>query len=202
MDALDLLEEQHREIGALLEQLGENPSRAAGAELLARVAPLIDGHTRAERRFVYQRCAVRLQRDDERRFDEACARHVHARAAAAALTRAFRRGEPVTARLAKLREVFLAHEHDDEAWIFQRAKACLTDEQLDALGNQITRAQTELTLLATLRATALGRKTRSDAEPSSGRDERGVARRRARAPARFKRAPARRRPRRTAQSTR
>jgi hypothetical protein len=141
MDALDLLEQQHRDIRAMLDRIATDPSPTERAAIVAQVALLIDVHTRAEARFVYVPCAPMLRRDDRSRFHEACERHALTRAAAASLARTRPSSASFAPRLKQLREVFVAHELEDECWIFQRAKASMTDEQLDAIGEQIAQDQ-------------------------------------------------------------
>ena len=59
MDAVDLLESQHREVEALFEQLREAESARERGELFAELADQLAAHTRSRRRSSIQRSATR-----------------------------------------------------------------------------------------------------------------------------------------------
>ena len=136
MDALDLLEQQHRDVGDLLERIAQAPGRRERSLLVARVARTIDAHTRSEERHLYPACTARMTRDPTLVH---CARERLGLARFAAETLAH---TPVTdarfaPRLAQLTDLFARHVCEEERHVFPRAKSHLTDEQLELIGSAL-----------------------------------------------------------------
>ncbi|UQA56021.1 hemerythrin domain-containing protein [Polyangium aurulentum] len=135
MDALDLLEQQHRDVRDRLERL------AAAPDLVGRQAELIDAlraveaHVRAEETYLYAKYSARLS--DESRIESALAEHAFIRAAARELASAHADGPLFAARLQVLSDRFARHAEDEEDWVFPKLKRSLTDEELDVIGSDL-----------------------------------------------------------------
>jgi len=146
MDALDVLEQQHQDVSELLGRIASEPSPGSRTAMVARLVRLIDAHSRCEERLFYPLLAERLGKSSERcRLDEERyyrAREEHAMARYTAHNLLHTRATDVRfeARLVLVRRAFLEHAADEEDWLFQKAKRELTDEQLDAIGDELVKA--------------------------------------------------------------
>jgi hypothetical protein len=139
MDALDLLEQQHRDVSDLLNRIAVERSAGRRGFLVAHLVRLIDAHARVEERVFYPACAEQLRGGHERLYD-GCEEHALTRFAAAALLRTRATSVRFEARLRLVRHLFLRHAHEEEHSMFPKVKRDLTDEQLDVMGNDIDRA--------------------------------------------------------------
>jgi hemerythrin superfamily protein len=138
MDALDLLEQQHRDVANLIEDVAEETSPGQRTVLVARLVRAIEAHSRAEERCFYP--AFRARIGDGGRLYEVFEHHALLRFAAVTL-----RGTRATdlrfeARLEMVRELSLRHAEAEEDWAFPKAKRNLCDEELDQIGVEIARA--------------------------------------------------------------
>lgn len=160
MDALDLLEQQHRDVSDLLNRIAVERSAGRRGFMVAQLVRLIDAHARVEERVFYPACVEQLRGSHERLYD-ACEEHALTRVAAATLLRTRATAVRFEARLRLVRHLFLRHAHEEERWMFPRVKRDLTDEQLDVMGNNIDRAfRLLLSLEQTFQSTKLSRVSR------------------------------------------
>jgi hypothetical protein len=170
MDALDLLEQQHRDVSALLSRLAEaSPVGAGSEEAFYAALRAVDAHVRVEEAYVYIACASRLGDDADVRE----AREEHKKILdAARVALAMPRSVPqFAAMIAALRERFERHAEMQEDVVFPKLKRSLTDEELDVLGEEIERSY-NLLLAASddVRAPNVRRSEKSSrAEPRGGR---------------------------------
>lgn len=143
MDALVLLEQQHADVGVLIDRIAAEPSPGRRTAMVARLSRLIDAHVQIEEAYLYPMCAARMSggRDP---LHEACEQHALTRFAADNLLRTRATDVRFGVRLKLVRDLFDRHAFDEEDWMFQKAKRELTDEQLDALGGDLTRAYDRL----------------------------------------------------------
>lgn len=143
MDALVLLEQQHADVGALIDRIASEPSPGRRTALVARLSRMIDAHVRIEETYLYPVCADRM-RGDRDPLHEAREKHALIRFAADNLLRTRATDVRFGVRLRLVRDLFDRHASDEEDWMFQKAKRQLTDEQLDALGADLERAYDRL----------------------------------------------------------
>lgn len=163
MDALDLLEEHHREVLALLDGVAAEARPAARAKLTAALVRHVEVHLSAEARHLYAVCAEKLVgREHQPPLRDAWETHALVRFAADHLLQTRATDVRFPSRLKLLRCTFEDHVHVEETSVFQRAKTEFTDEQLDAIGERIARSCE----LARADATARG------ARPGQGRRRR------------------------------
>lgn len=139
MDALDLLEQQHLEVRALMDRIAAEASPGRRTSMVAQLSRMIDAHVRIEETYLYPVCAERMN-GDRRSLHEAYEKHGLARFAADNLLRTRATDVRFEARLKLLQEVFTDHADEEEGVLFPKAKRGLTDEQLDAIGCDLERA--------------------------------------------------------------
>lgn len=138
MDALDLLEQQHRDVRELLERLVLEPSDTRTRESIDRLVRLVEAHVRIEEAYVYIACASKLRNEP---------RAVHASEERAGILSALgvlRTTSPSDphfgAQVATLIERFVHHADVEEDAVFPKLKRTLTDEALDVLGDALDHA--------------------------------------------------------------
>src|SRR5262245_47408209 len=69
MDALDLLEEQHRDLGELFAQVAAAESAGRGTGLVAQLVRAIEAHSRVEETVFYAAFAARIDADEARLWE-------------------------------------------------------------------------------------------------------------------------------------
>lgn len=138
MDALDLLEQQHRDLRDLLERFACAPNEGCTNEAVTNVARAIEAHVRTEEAYVYIACASKLRGVERAVVAE------EERASILAALCTFRATPPsdphFTVHLKTLRECFTRHVDVEEDAVFPKLKRTLTDESLDVLGEALARA--------------------------------------------------------------
>lgn len=141
MDALDLLEEHHREVLALLDGVAAEARLGRRARLTVELVRQIDVHLSAESRHLYAVCAEKMAGREPPPLRDAWEAHALVRFAAESLARTRVTDVRFPSRLKLLQRMFFEHALAEEADVFQRAKTELSDEQLDAIGERIVRSR-------------------------------------------------------------
>ncbi len=141
MDALDLLEQQHLEVSALMARIAAEPSpaRLRTAMVAMRLSRMIDAHARIEETYLYPRCVpsgwpATGSRSTTRTRSTACALRGGQPAAHARDRCALRGAPPAPAGH------FRPPRRRGGDILFPKAKRGLTDEQLDVIGSDLERA--------------------------------------------------------------
>lgn len=142
MDALDLLEQQHRDVASLIDRISEATSPGERTALVAQVVRAIEAHSRVEERCFYP--AFRARIGDGGRLYEVFEHHALLRFAAVNLLRTRATDLRFMARLGMVRELSLRHAEAEEDWAFPKAKRNLCDEELDEIGVEVARAHDAL----------------------------------------------------------
>jgi len=135
MDALDLLEQQHRDLRDRLERLAAAPDLGGREAELLDALRAVEAHVRTEETYLYAVHAARMS--DEGKLQSALAEHAFIRAAARELASAHDDGPLFAARLAVLADRFAAHADEEEDWALPKLKRAMTDEELETLGNDL-----------------------------------------------------------------
>lgn len=138
MDALDLLEQQHRDVNGLIDRVATEPSAGRRSSLVADVVRAVEAHSRAEERAFYGTFSERIGGDDGRLY-EAFELHAVLRFAAANLLRTRATDVRFVARLKLVRQLFARHAAIEEDWMFPKAKRSFGDEELDRIGLDVER---------------------------------------------------------------
>lgn len=139
MDALDLLEQQHRDLADLF--AGLNAAEGAGRRtaLVAQLVRAVEAHSRVEEKVFYAAFGERISSEEPRLY-EAYEGHALLRFAAVNLLRTRATDVRFGARLKLVQDLFERHAHLEEDWMFPKAKRALHDEVLDRIGVEIERA--------------------------------------------------------------
>lgn len=170
MDALDLLEQQHRDIASLIDRLAEETSPGQRTALTARVVRAVEAHSRVEERCFYP--AFRARIGDGGRLYEVFEHHALLRFAAVNLHRTRATDLRFEARLEMLRELSLRHAEAEEDWAFPKAKRNLCDEDLDRIGVEVEHAHDVLMAHTRAPASAWDRSPRRGASAFAGSSRR------------------------------
>jgi hemerythrin superfamily protein len=139
MDALDLLEQQHRELDEIFALVVNAETAGRRTALVAQLVRALEAHSRVEETVFYAAFAARCG-GDEARLWEAFEHHALLRFAALNLLRTRATDVRFAARLKTLQVLFHKHAHTEEDWMFPKAKRALQDEALDRIGTEIERA--------------------------------------------------------------
>ena len=172
MDALDLLEQQHRDIASLIDHLAEETSPGQRTALVRRVVRAIEAHSRAEERCFYP--AFRARIGDGGRLYEVFEHHALLRFAAVNLLRTRATDLRFDARLEMVRELALRHAEAEEDWAFPKAKRNLLDEDLDQIGVEVAHAHDVLMASTGAPASTWDRSPRRGSSTFAGSSRRRV----------------------------
>ena len=157
MDALDLLEQQHRDVASLIDRIAEETRPGPRTALVEQVVRAIEAHSRVEERCFYP--AFRARIGDGGRLYEVFEHHALLRFAAVNLKATRATDERFRARLEMVRELALRHASAEEDWAFPKAKRNLCDEELDQIGVAVAGAH-DVLMAPTPRAPAWDRAPR------------------------------------------
>lgn len=173
MDALDLLEQQHRDVRQLLEnrpfEATESNSQQQRLEQLVRA---IEAHVHIEEAYVYIACASKLR--GEERASQASDVRTNLLLALHTLHGTTPSDPQFSVHLTALVEHFARHVDLEEDVVFPKLKRTLTDESLDVLGEAIAHAHARLLVedkpwLGLQRVRLARRTVRGEHEPAGRR---------------------------------
>ncbi len=138
MDALDLLEQQHRDVRELLGRLADQECVSGVDTTIEAVLRAVEAHVRIEEAYVYVACASKLR--VEVRAGQAMEQRLGIFSAARLLALTSPLDPQFRERIATLLERFERHVDTEEDTVFPKLKRSLTDEALDVLGSELERA--------------------------------------------------------------
>ena len=139
MDALDWLEQQHRDLAGLFAEVAAADRAGRRTARVAQLVRAIEAHSRVEETVFYAAFAAHVE-GDERRLYEAYEDHALLRFAAGSLLRTRATDVRFPARLKQVQQLFKRHAAVEEDWMFPRAKRALHDEVLDRIGVELSQA--------------------------------------------------------------
>jgi hypothetical protein len=139
MDALDWLEQQHRDVGELFAPIAAAEAAGRRTALVAQLGRAIEAHSRVEETVFYAAFAAHVDAEEARLW-EAYENHALLRFAALNLICTRATDVRFAARLKLVAHLFRRHAHVEEDWMFPRAKRALLDEALDRIGVELSRA--------------------------------------------------------------
>jgi hemerythrin superfamily protein len=139
MDALDLLEQQHRDLGELFNGVAAEAAPGRRTALVAQLVRAIEAHSRVEEGVFYAAVSAHVG-EEKARLYEAFEDHALLRFAAANLLRTRATDVRFAARLKLVHDLFHRHAAVEEDWLFPKAKRALHDEALERIGQEIERA--------------------------------------------------------------
>ncbi len=139
MDALDLLQQQHRDLGELFPRVSAETAPGRRTACVARLVRAVEAHSRVEESVFYAAVSAQIG-GAEARLYEAFEDHALLRFAAVNLLRTRATDLRFPARLKLVHTLFRRHAAVEEDWLFPKAKRALRDEALERIGQEIERA--------------------------------------------------------------
>lgn len=137
MDAIALLEQQHREVEALFKAIEKADAQSEKARLFQELAGKLVGHDGIERQIFYPACEEALGLTDD--LGEALVEHGVVEFSLYQADQAT--GKPdFDFKVKVLQEVLAHHIEEEESEFFPKAKKALGEEKLDSLGEEMLEA--------------------------------------------------------------
>ncbi|HTW85533.1 MAG TPA: hemerythrin domain-containing protein [Candidatus Sulfotelmatobacter sp.] len=143
MDVLTIIKQEHREVGALIDDAdGCDPGDQRLVELAREIEQKLSLHLAIEERLFYAQLRKRAE-EQEQQVDvfEAYTEHAVARALMEMLRSGRKPDEKFKAELQVLGESVKHHVEEEESKVFSVAKKLLDAEELDAIGASWERAK-------------------------------------------------------------
>lgn len=137
MNAIELLEQQHREVEGLFEAIEKADDPGEKTRLFQDLAGKLVGHDGIERQIFYPACEEALGLSDD--LGEALVEHGVVEFSLYQADQAT--GKPdFDFKLSVLQEILAHHIEEEESEFFPKAKKALGDEKLESLGEEMMEA--------------------------------------------------------------
>jgi hemerythrin superfamily protein len=141
MNAIDLLESQHRDVEDLFSEIEEEKNADTKTELFEQLADSLAMHAAIEEHHFYP--AVRAKRTEDILL-ESLEEHLGIKRILADLMKITASDETFDAKIKVLKEQVEHHVEEEEGELFPKVKKLLSADELDALAQEMTAEQTEL----------------------------------------------------------
>ena len=141
MNAVDLLESQHREVEDLFSEIEEAKDAKTKNQLFEQIADALAIHAAIEEHHFYP--AVKAKRTEDILL-EALEEHLGIKRVIADLLKIDASDETFDAKVKVLKEQVEHHVEEEESDLFPKVKKLLSAEELDALAQEMTAEQSEL----------------------------------------------------------
>lgn len=141
MDAIQLLEEQHREVEGLFEEIEQASDAEEKRELFEEIADQLTVHALIEERHFYP--AVKEKRTEDILL-EALEEHLSIKRLLADLLKLSPDDDQFDAKLKVLQEQVEHHVEEEEGDLFPKVRKILDKEMLEAVGQEMTATQEQL----------------------------------------------------------
>jgi len=141
LDAITLLQQDHREVEGLFEAYEKTHSDKKKGELARQICKTLTVHTQIEEEIFYP--AARKATGDDDLLDEATVEHASGKQLIAEIEGMGVGDELFDAKVKVLSEQIQHHVEEEEKELFPQTKK--TDLDLDALGKRLAARKTELT---------------------------------------------------------
>ena len=141
MDAIELLESQHREVEDLFSQIEDAKGAKEKEQLFEQIADALAMHAAIEEHHFYP--AVRAKKTKDILL-ESLEEHLGIKRVLADLMKVDASDETFDAKIKVLKEQVEHHVEEEESDLFPKANKLLSSEELDALAQEMTAEQTEL----------------------------------------------------------
>lgn len=141
MNAIDMLEEQHREVEDLFEQIEDAEGTAEKRELFAQLADNLAVHATIEERHFYP--AVKAK-DTEEILLESVEEHLAVKRLIADLLADDIDDDTFEAKVKVLKEQVEHHVEEEEDQLFPKVRKLFDEDALEAIGQEMTATQQEL----------------------------------------------------------
>ena len=141
MNAIDLLESQHREVAALFPKIEKASSAASKERLFEEIADKLAVHAAIEEHHFYP--AVKAKRTEDILL-EALEEHLGIKRVLADLLETDAEDESFDAKVTVLKEQVEHHVKEEESDLFPKVKKLLSADELETIGEAMTEEQDEL----------------------------------------------------------
>lgn len=137
MDAIKLLEEQHREVEELFELFEKAEKKEEKRVIVAKIADALAAHGTIEEKVFYPAAYKRGEEELTDMLREAVEEHLSVKRIIADLLAMTPEDENFEAKVKVLKEQIEHHVEEEESDLFPLAKKNLTKEQLDTMGAEM-----------------------------------------------------------------
>lgn len=141
MDAIQMLEEQHREVEDLFEEIEQAEASDEKQELFEEIADQLTVHAVIEERHFYP--AVKERRTEDILL-EALEEHLSIKRLLADLLKLSPEDDQFDAKISVLKEQVEHHVEEEEGDLFPKVRKILDKEMLDAIAQEMTATQEQL----------------------------------------------------------
>lgn len=141
MNAIELLESQHREVEDLFEEIEDTEDLEAKADLFEQLADKLAIHAAIEEHHFYP--AVKEKRTEDILL-ESLQEHLAVKRVLADLLENDVENETFDAQLTVLKETVSHHVEEEESDLFPKVRKILSKAQLEAVGQAMSAEQAEL----------------------------------------------------------
>ena len=141
MNAIELLESQHREVEDLFEEIEDSDDLEMKAELFEQLADKLAIHATIEEHHFYP--AVKEKRTEDILL-ESLQEHLAVKRVLADLLENSVEDETFDAQLTVLKETVSHHVEEEEGDLFPKVRKILSKDQLEAVGQAMSAEQSEL----------------------------------------------------------
>jgi hemerythrin-like domain-containing protein len=141
MNAIDMLEQDHRMVEELFRAIEETRDAGAREELFTELADALAVHSAIEENIFYPACK---SEDSEETLLEALEEHLQAKRLLADLLDMDPMDEVFMAKIKVLKEAIRHHVEEEEGEILPEARRLLGEDMLLALGNEMIVKRVEL----------------------------------------------------------
>jgi hemerythrin superfamily protein len=141
MNAIDLLESQHREVEKLFSKIEKSKSDDAKGRLFEEIADKLAVHASIEEHHFYP--AVKANRTEDILL-ESLEEHLGIKRILADLLDIEASDETFDAKIKVLKEQVSHHVEEEESELFPKVRKLFNKEQLEALGQEMSAEQAEL----------------------------------------------------------
>jgi hemerythrin superfamily protein len=141
MNAIELLESQHREVESLFSKLEKARSTASKTKLFEQIADKLAVHAAIEEHHFYP--AVKQKRTEDILL-ESLEEHLAIKRVIADLLELEAGDETFDAKLKVLKEEVEHHVEEEESDLFPKVRALFEHDQLEAIGQEMSDEQQEL----------------------------------------------------------
>ena len=134
MDAIDLLEKQHRSVEELFDRFGETEDPKERLQLFERIADALAVHAEIEEQVFYPATKGSRTESDLR---EAVEEHLQMKRLIADLLELSPEDPQFEAKMTVLEEEVSHHVEEEEAELFEKARRMLDSEDLDQIADEM-----------------------------------------------------------------
>ena len=147
MNVLEIIKQEHRDVGALIDATDKvEPDDERLRDLAERIATKLTAHLAIEERLFYAKLKERAEETDERvDVFEAYTEHAAARSLMEMLNSKRKPDEKFKAELQVLGENVKRHVKEEESKVFAIARDYLTEDELEAIGEAWMKAKARKT---------------------------------------------------------